>query len=263
MSAALESSGLSCRAGSRSTATVRPGVVFDSRRAADRVGGVSKLQSLRALRRRGVGARLGHGVVDMVHTACAFYAATVPECDAVSASTIDGNIARKSGAYDAKKQAHLRRMGVFYLGRMDSGIRFHLWSSRPPELDAQGDLECQGPGRAAHQGIRRARQARHEGRVAVCRRRQEVHRWRTRGLVCAHRDRLHDTALWFAAVRDAGRGAARDLDDGCLQGGDAVHRVFLAADPDDRIPAALGHLVASVRTPVSAEYDGFAARPSQ
>ena len=34
------------------------------------------------------------GVVDMVYSACAFYAAQVPECDAVSASTIDGD--RKS-----------------------------------------------------------------------------------------------------------------------------------------------------------------------
>src|SRR3954464_7819507 len=30
------------------------------------------------------------GVVDMVYSACAFYAGTVPECDAVSASSIDG-----------------------------------------------------------------------------------------------------------------------------------------------------------------------------
>jgi TRAP-type transport system periplasmic protein len=84
------------------------------------------------------------GVVDMVYTPCAFYAATVPECDAVSASSIDGPVARKNGAYDALKQAHLRRMGVYYLGWMDSGIRFHLWSSKPPKLDAQGNLDVKG-----------------------------------------------------------------------------------------------------------------------
>ena len=59
------------------------------------------------------------GVVDMVYTPCAFYAAAVPECDAVSASTIDGPTARKNGAYDAIKQSHLRRLhywcpGIFY-----------------------------------------------------------------------------------------------------------------------------------------------------
>jgi TRAP-type C4-dicarboxylate transport system substrate-binding protein len=84
------------------------------------------------------------GVVDLVYTPCAFYAASVPECDAVSASSIDGPKARKNGAYDALKAAHLRRMGVYYLGWLDSGIRFHLWSTKEPKLDAQGNLETKG-----------------------------------------------------------------------------------------------------------------------
>lgn len=84
------------------------------------------------------------GVVDMVYTPCAFYAASVPECDAVSASSIDGPTARKNGAYDALKAAHLRRMGVYYLGWIDSGIRFHLWSTKEPKIDANGNLETKG-----------------------------------------------------------------------------------------------------------------------
>jgi TRAP-type transport system periplasmic protein len=84
------------------------------------------------------------GVVDMVYSPCAFYAATVPECDAVSASTIDGPTARKSGAYDAIKEAHIRRMGVYYLGWFDSGIRFNIWSTKEPKLDAQGNLDIKG-----------------------------------------------------------------------------------------------------------------------
>jgi len=84
------------------------------------------------------------GAVDMVYTPCAFYAASVPECDAVSASTIDGAVARKNGAYDALKAAHLRRMGVYYLGWFDSGIRFHLWSTKEPRLDANGNLDTKG-----------------------------------------------------------------------------------------------------------------------
>jgi len=84
------------------------------------------------------------GVVDMVYTPCAFYAASVPECDAQSASTIDGPTARKSGAYDALKEAHIRRMGVYYLGWFDSGIRFNLWSTKEPKFDAQGNLDIKG-----------------------------------------------------------------------------------------------------------------------
>jgi TRAP-type C4-dicarboxylate transport system substrate-binding protein len=84
------------------------------------------------------------GVVDMVYTPCAFYAASVPECDAQSASTIDGPTARKSGAYDALKEAHIRRLGVYYLGWFDSGIRFNLWSTKEPKFDAQGNLDIKG-----------------------------------------------------------------------------------------------------------------------
>ena len=84
------------------------------------------------------------GVVDMVYTPCAFYAGSVPECDAQSASTIDGPTARKSGAYDALKEAHIRRLGVYYLGWFDSGIRFNLWSTKEPKFDAQGNLDIKG-----------------------------------------------------------------------------------------------------------------------
>jgi TRAP-type C4-dicarboxylate transport system substrate-binding protein len=84
------------------------------------------------------------GVVDMVYTPCAFYAGSVPECDAVSASTIDGPTARKNGAYDALKDAHIRRMNLYYLGWFDSGIRFNLWSTKEPRFDAQGNLDIKG-----------------------------------------------------------------------------------------------------------------------
>ena len=84
------------------------------------------------------------GVVDMVYSPCAFYAGTVPECDAVSASSIDGPTARKSGAYAALNEAHIRRMGVLYLGWFDSGIRFNLWMTKPPKFDAQGNLDIKG-----------------------------------------------------------------------------------------------------------------------
>jgi TRAP-type C4-dicarboxylate transport system substrate-binding protein len=89
-------------------------------------------------------AAVRDGVVDMVYTPCAFYAAAVPECDAVSASTIDGPTARKSGATAALNEAHVRRMSAVYLGWMDSGIRFHLWFKNQPKLDARGNLDITG-----------------------------------------------------------------------------------------------------------------------
>jgi TRAP-type C4-dicarboxylate transport system substrate-binding protein len=84
------------------------------------------------------------GVVDMVYSACAFYAASVPECDALAASTIDAPAARKNGGLELLNQIHQKRMGLYLLGWVDSGIRFNLWSTKQPKLDAQGNLDIKG-----------------------------------------------------------------------------------------------------------------------
>ena len=84
------------------------------------------------------------GVVDMVYTPCAFYAAQVPECDAVAASTIDGPTARKNGGTDLLNQIHEKRIGVYDLGWVDSGIRFNLWSTKEPKLDSSGHIDIKG-----------------------------------------------------------------------------------------------------------------------
>jgi TRAP-type transport system periplasmic protein len=89
-------------------------------------------------------AAVRDGVVDMVYSACAFYAAQVPECDAVSASSIDGPTARKSGAYQLLADAHKKRTGVHLLGWVDSGIRFNLWSTKEPKLDSTGHIDIKG-----------------------------------------------------------------------------------------------------------------------
>jgi TRAP-type C4-dicarboxylate transport system substrate-binding protein len=87
---------------------------------------------------------LRDGVVDMIYTPCAFYAAIVPECDSVSASSIDGPTARKNGGMDLLNQIHQKRMGVVALGWVDSGIRFTLWSTKQPKLDASGHIDIKG-----------------------------------------------------------------------------------------------------------------------
>ena len=84
------------------------------------------------------------GVVDMVYTPCAFYAAAVPECDAVSASSIDGPTARKNGGTALLDQIHQKRAGVKLLGWVDSGIRFCLWSTKEPKFDSEGRIDIRG-----------------------------------------------------------------------------------------------------------------------
>jgi TRAP-type C4-dicarboxylate transport system substrate-binding protein len=85
-----------------------------------------------------------NGVVDMVYSPCAFYASVVPECDAVSASTIDGPTARKNGGLKLLDQIHQKRAGLVLLGWVDGGIRFNLWSTRAPTLDANGHIDIKG-----------------------------------------------------------------------------------------------------------------------
>src|SRR6478672_13895496 len=84
------------------------------------------------------------GVVDMVYSPCAFYAAVVPECDAVSASSIDGPTARKNGGTELLNQIHQKRIGIYNLGWVDSGIRFNLWSTKEPKLDSSGHIDIKG-----------------------------------------------------------------------------------------------------------------------
>jgi TRAP-type C4-dicarboxylate transport system substrate-binding protein len=83
------------------------------------------------------------GVVDMVYTPCAFYAAAVPECDAVSASSMDGPTTRKNGGTELLNQIHQKRAGLVLLGWVDSGIRFSLWSTKEPKFTA-GAIDIKG-----------------------------------------------------------------------------------------------------------------------
>ena len=83
------------------------------------------------------------GVVDMVYSPCAFYAAAVPECDAVSASSMDGPTTRKNGGTALLNQIHQKRAGLVLLGWVDSGIRFSLWSTKEPKFTA-GAIDIKG-----------------------------------------------------------------------------------------------------------------------
>ena len=91
-----------------------------------------------------------NGVVDMVYTPCAFYAAVVPECDAVSASTIDGPTARKNGGMELLNQIHQKRAGLVNarLGRQRHPLQ--------PVVDQGAEVRRRRPDR--HQGLQGARQ---------------------------------------------------------------------------------------------------------
>jgi len=85
-----------------------------------------------------------NGVVDMAYTAASFYAGTVPERDVLISSNTNAIHARESGGLDLLNQVHQKKMGVYYLGWFDSGVKYNLYTAKEPELTADGRLKMSG-----------------------------------------------------------------------------------------------------------------------
>ncbi len=85
-----------------------------------------------------------NGVVDMAYTAASFYAGTVPERDAIISSNTNAIYARESGGIDLLNEIHQKKMGVYYLGWFDSGVKYNLYTINEPKLDTDGDLDMSG-----------------------------------------------------------------------------------------------------------------------
>ena len=83
-----------------------------------------------------------NGVVDMVHTPGSFYGAEVPEIDAMVASTNTAEVTRKNGGTAMMDAAHQKRFNVKYLGWIDSGVGFNLFTVNPPKFrESDGVLD--------------------------------------------------------------------------------------------------------------------------
>jgi len=85
-----------------------------------------------------------NGVVDMAYTAASFYGGAVPERDVLVASNANAPYARANGGIDLLNDIHQEKMGVYYLGWFDSGVKYNLYTVNPPELDADGNLTVDG-----------------------------------------------------------------------------------------------------------------------
>lgn len=85
-----------------------------------------------------------NGVVDMAYTAASFYGGSVPERDVLVASNANAPYARQTGGMDLLNRIHQEKMGVYYLGWFDSGVKYNLYTINPPKLDGQGNLTVEG-----------------------------------------------------------------------------------------------------------------------
>lgn len=89
-------------------------------------------------------ASVANGVVDMAYTAASFYAGKVPERDALISSNANAIYARESGGIDLLNKIHQDKMGVYYLGWFDSGVKYNLYTNNEPKLKDDGSLDMSG-----------------------------------------------------------------------------------------------------------------------
>lgn len=85
-----------------------------------------------------------NGVVDMAATAASFYAGRIPERDAMISSNTNAIYARASGGIDLLNQIHQSKMGVYYLGWFDSGVKYNLYTIKKPKVTKNGGLDISG-----------------------------------------------------------------------------------------------------------------------
>ncbi|WP_417513403.1 TRAP transporter substrate-binding protein DctP [Marinobacter sp.] len=85
-----------------------------------------------------------NGVVDMAYTAASFYAGRIPERDALISSNTNAAYARESGGIDLLNEIHQKKMGVYYLGWFDSGVKYNLYTINEPKMNDKGELDMSG-----------------------------------------------------------------------------------------------------------------------
>lgn len=89
-------------------------------------------------------AAVTKGVVDMVCTPAAFYARTIPENEAVSTSNASPAQVRANGGMAIIDQLHQKHANMKYLGWIDSGVHFMIYSKNAPRFGANGLPDFKG-----------------------------------------------------------------------------------------------------------------------
>jgi TRAP-type C4-dicarboxylate transport system substrate-binding protein len=78
------------------------------------------------------------GSVDMVCTPAAFYAAKIPENEAISTSNSSPAIVRANGGMAIIDDLHQKHYNMKYLGWVDSGVGFYIYTKEPPVFNSDG-----------------------------------------------------------------------------------------------------------------------------
>lgn len=84
------------------------------------------------------------GVVDMHYGPASFHIGAMPEADAWVGSTVTAMEARKNGGFAVMQEAFREKLGVELLAHIDSGIEFHIYTTKEPERTADGGVNLDG-----------------------------------------------------------------------------------------------------------------------
>ena len=81
---------------------------------------------------------LRRGIFDVVFTA-AYHMSAVPEIRTLTITTIEPWEARETGQWNALNEAHKKRMGCVYMGRISTHAKYFLYSNK--EIKSMADLK--------------------------------------------------------------------------------------------------------------------------
>lgn len=84
------------------------------------------------------------GIVDLSCVPAAFYASTVPENEAISTSNASPAHVRANGGMAIMDELHQKYFKTKYLGWIDSGPSFHIYTAEPPRFKNDGLPDLDG-----------------------------------------------------------------------------------------------------------------------
>jgi TRAP-type C4-dicarboxylate transport system substrate-binding protein len=84
------------------------------------------------------------GVIDMLHSPAAYYAGITPQSLALMATNMTPAEVRANGGFDNLTEVWKEKLNAKIVAWGESGAQFHLYLSKEPPLDADGNLDLTG-----------------------------------------------------------------------------------------------------------------------
>ncbi len=87
---------------------------------------------------------VGRGVIDMHYAPASTHLGTMSEADAWVGSNVTAAEARENGGFELMQEAFAEKLNVHLLAQLDSGIKFHIYTTSEPKRTEDGGLDLEG-----------------------------------------------------------------------------------------------------------------------